>query len=298
MKRARITYPGAFHHIMNRGYDGNTIFADHKSKSHFLDYLEDSSQKMKIRLLAYCVMDNHYHLVLENASGRMSDFLRLLNGQYGMHYRKMAGGKGYVFQSRFKSTLIENESYLVQSILYLLRNPVRAGIVQFPVDYIWSSTKYYFSDKTAKFVDQAFVEGLFNSKEEFLSALNGPSEKNLPVVITKYGELMGGDGFLESALKKFERRKRPTSQSRGVRRKDEQYFEPVEKVIWEFERGKRLNIDKVDTGTLEGKRVRAELLVYLKERAGLKYREIAEFDIFGDLGLSGLRAIYKNYRNQ
>jgi hypothetical protein len=147
-------------------------------------------------------------------------------------------------------------------------------------------------------VDQAFVDGLFNSKEEFLSALNGPAEKELPVVITKYGELMGGDGFLESALKKFERRKRPTSQSRGVRRKDEQYFEPVEKVIWEFERGKRLNIDEVDTGTLEGKRVRAELLVRLKERAGLKYREIAEFDIFGDLGLSGLRAIYKNYRNQ
>ena len=116
--------------------------------------------------------------------------------------------------------------------------------------------------------------------------------------LTKYGELMGGDGFLESALKKFERRKRPTSQSRGVRRKDEQYFEPVEKVIWEFERGKRLNIDEVDTGTLDGKRVRAELLVHLKERAGLKYREIAEFDIFGDLGLSGLRAIYKNYRNQ
>ena len=54
----------------------------------------------------------------------------------------------------------------------------------------------------------------------------------------------------------------------------------------------------MDTGTLDGKRVRAELLVHLKERAGLKYREIAEFDIFGDLGLSGLRAIYKNYRNQ
>jgi REP element-mobilizing transposase RayT len=212
---------------MNRGYDGKTIFAGNKYKNQFLEYLEDSSQKMKIRLLAYCVMDNHYHLVLENASGRMSDFLRLLNGQYGMHYRKMAGGKGYVFQSRFKSTLSENDSYLVQSILYLLRNPVRAGIVQLPEDYIWSSAKYYFSDKTVKFVDQAFVAGLFNSKEEFLSALNGPTEKELPVVITKYGELMGGDGFLESALKRFERRKKPTSQSRGVRRKDEQYFNRV-----------------------------------------------------------------------
>ena len=147
-------------------------------------------------------MDNHYHLVLENASGRMPDFLRLLNGQYGMHYRKMAGGKGYVFQSRFKSTLIENDSYLVQSILYLLRNPVRAGIVQVPENYIWSSARYYFSDENAKIVDQVFVNGLFNSKKEFLSALHGPSEKEFPIVITKYGELMGGGGFLASALKK------------------------------------------------------------------------------------------------
>jgi REP element-mobilizing transposase RayT len=115
---------------------------------------------MKIRLLAYCVMDNHYHLVLENGSGRMSDFLRLLNGQYGMNYRKREGGIGYVFQNRYKSTLIENDSYLVQSILYLLRNPARAGIVQLPEDYIWSSAKHYFSDKHAELVDQAFVNGL------------------------------------------------------------------------------------------------------------------------------------------
>ncbi len=80
---------------------------------------------MKIRLFAYCIMDNHYHLVLENASDRLSDFQMLLNVQYGMYYRKMEGGKGYVFQSRFKSTLIENDSYLIQSIRYLLRNPVR-----------------------------------------------------------------------------------------------------------------------------------------------------------------------------
>ncbi len=59
---------------MNRGYEGKTIFAGKKYKNQFLEYLEDSSQKMKIRLLAYCVMENHYHLVLENASGRMSEF--------------------------------------------------------------------------------------------------------------------------------------------------------------------------------------------------------------------------------
>jgi REP element-mobilizing transposase RayT len=66
-----------------------------ENKSQFLDYLEEACKQMMIRLVAYCVMDNHYHPVLENSSGRMSDFLKLLNGQYGMYYRKMYGGKGY-----------------------------------------------------------------------------------------------------------------------------------------------------------------------------------------------------------
>ena len=145
MRRERITYPGAYHHVMNRGDDGNDIFAGNKKKSQFLDYLEGASSQMKIRIFAYCSIDNHYHLVLENSSGRMSDFLKLLNGQYGMYYRKMYGGKGYVFQSRFKSTIIEDDGYLIKSIEYLLQNPVRAGIVSFAENYIWSSIHYYFS---------------------------------------------------------------------------------------------------------------------------------------------------------
>lgn len=69
-----------------------------------------------------------------------------LNGQYVMYYRKTTGGKGYVFQGRFNSTLIEKDAYLLHSIVYLLRNPVRAGIVRNADDYIWSSIKSYYSD--------------------------------------------------------------------------------------------------------------------------------------------------------
>jgi len=67
MRRERITHAGAYHHVMNRGYDGNDIFVGNMHKSHFLDYLEESAKRMKIRIFAYCIMDNHYHLVLENS---------------------------------------------------------------------------------------------------------------------------------------------------------------------------------------------------------------------------------------
>lgn len=116
MKRERVTYEGAYQHVMNRGYDGTDIFAGNRHKSQFLDYLEDSAKRMKIRIFAYCIMDNHYHLVLENSSSRLSDFLKLLNGQYGMYYHKIEGGQGYVFQNRFKSTIIEDDGYLIKKV--------------------------------------------------------------------------------------------------------------------------------------------------------------------------------------
>lgn len=283
---------------MNRGYEGNEIFSGSKYKSQFLDYLEDAAGKMKIRLFAYCVMDTHYHLVLQNSSGRMSDFLRLVNGRYGMYYRKMEGGVGYVFQSRFKSTLIENDSYLLQSILYLLRNPVRAGIVPLAQDYTWSSGQYYYSGRETELVDTAFVNELFGSREEYLSCLYSNVNRELPVVITKYGEIMGSEDFLKSALEKHDRRNRPSHQSIGVRRKEDLYFEPVEKVLWEFERMNGTKIEDINARTLEGKRLRGELLIHLKERAGLKYREIGEFDLFEDLSFSSLRSIYRNMRSK
>ncbi len=75
MRIARVTYKGAYHHVMNRGIEGKNIFPDDKAKQYFLNILCDKSRNLKIRLLARCVMDSHYHLTLQNSSGRLSDFM-------------------------------------------------------------------------------------------------------------------------------------------------------------------------------------------------------------------------------
>lgn len=100
MRLPRRTYDGAFHHAMNRGYEGRPIFRSAADKKFFLALLERIQPLTKIRILAYCVLDNHYHLVIQNAFGRMSDFFKQLNGQYAVYYRKRHGGRGYVFQDR------------------------------------------------------------------------------------------------------------------------------------------------------------------------------------------------------
>lgn len=72
MRRARITYEGAFHHAMNRGVNGDDSFVGSKGKTIFLDVMAGSARNLKIKILAYCIMANHYHLILENSNGRMS----------------------------------------------------------------------------------------------------------------------------------------------------------------------------------------------------------------------------------
>ena len=173
-----------------------------------------------------------------------------------MYYRKMEGGHGYVFQSRFKSTIIEDDGYLIKSIEYILQNPVRACIVYRAENYTWSGVQYYFSNQQSDIIDAEYVNQLFGTKECLLGNLESLSHKEIPVRMAKHGEILGSDTFLKAALKKFNRRQRPTEQSIGVRRKEDLYFEPVERVFWEFESMRGIKVDRIDTGTWEGKRLR------------------------------------------
>lgn len=143
MRKARVTYTESYHHVMNRGIQGEEIFSDGRAKVYFLEIMEEKSENLKMRIFAYCLMDNHYHLILRNSSGRLSEFMKQLNGQYGIYYRKKKGGRGYVFQNRFKSTLIQKDKYLKMAILYVLLNPVRGRIVEFPWQYRWSRIGEY-----------------------------------------------------------------------------------------------------------------------------------------------------------
>jgi len=291
MRRARITYPGAFHHVMNRGFEGKKIFLTKKEKEIFLKILQEKSQKYRIKLLVYSIMDNHYHLVLQNSSGKLSDFMKQLNGEFGMLYRKMEGGKGYVFQNRYKSILIQEDTYLRMVTIYVLLNSVRAGIVKDPYEYKWSSIGEYFTGRDSNIVDNGFVEGILHSRKEMEKLLKEWSAKELPIKRTRIGNILGEKIFIEEAVIKFDRRKKK-NKTRRMREKD-YIFETAGKVIKEFEQREGIKIEKINISSLEGKRIRSELLVLLKDRAGLRYNEIIEYPLFKSLKYSSLGQLYK-----
>ena len=291
MRTTRVTYRGAYHHIMNRGIEGKDIFPDSKSKEYFLRLLKDKSKKSRMRLFAYCVMDNHYHLILQNSSDRLADFMRQLNGEYGINYRKKVGGRGHVFQDRYKSTLIQEDPYLPMSIVYVLLNPVRARIADNPYDYRWSSLGEYFSGNKDNIVDANYVEDILQSKELLDDLLREWAGKELPIKKTRYGSIIGSEEFGESSLEKFNRRKKEGSVRRM--RKDDYTFKSPEEVINDFEQGKGIKISNIRLDTLKGKQLRSELLVLLKDSSGLKYKEIMDYPLFKLLKYSSLGKLYR-----
>ncbi len=292
MRQARITYEGAIHHVMSRGYNGFPIFKTDIEKDKLLELFENNAEKCKISILSYCIMDNHYHLIIQNSSGKMPEFFRKVNGEFANFYRRKNGGRGYVFQDRYKSILIQDDSYLLVVIAYVLNNPVRARITENFLVYKWSSGSMYFKNKETKLIDFAFVEELFSNIIEFKEFVSATDIDQLPTIKTEIGKIIGGEEFYIESLEKFNRRKEGESLE-GIRSED-QYYELVEKIYYEFKRKYGIDPDKLKTNTFEGKRLRGIFLINLKDRGGLTYREIKEFGIFADIKFNSMGKMYRD----
>ncbi|MBN2344791.1 MAG: hypothetical protein JXO51_00265 [Candidatus Aminicenantes bacterium] len=138
------------------------------------------------------------------------------------------------------------------------------------------------------------MEELFGSKAE-LNRLVKKTEE-LPVIRSKVGAIIGGEESIDRAQRLTERRSGRESIER--RRSRGKYFEPVEKVVGEFERMHGVDMDKLDMSTHAGKRLRAELLVGLRARGGMSYREIVKMDLFADIGMSSLGTLYRRSKRR
>ena len=206
------------------------------------------------------------------------------------------GGKGYVFQSRFSSTVIQDDAYLLQAILYVLNNPVRVGIVWNAADYRWSSIGEYFNRSRDGRIDHTLVEGMLSGKRALFSALRSNAQVKIAERKSRYGPVFGDERFMELAEERYDRRN-GVDDTRNCRNEDIR-FEPVEKIYWEFSRKIGGPVEKMNLKTHEGKRHRANLLVMLKDLGGLTYREVMELDEFRGLSFSSLGSIYANAKNR
>lgn len=135
----RLEYPGTIYHITSRGNNRQDIYLDSADFLSFLERMGKVRSRFGWIYYAYCLMGNHYHLVVETPQANLARGMAYLNGGYAQRFNKLHQRVGHLFQARYKALLVQREEYLLTVLRYTVLNPVRAGICKHPVEYPHSS---------------------------------------------------------------------------------------------------------------------------------------------------------------
>jgi len=135
----RIEFEGALYHVTSRGDRREAIYEDDGDRAGFLELLGEVAGGFNWVVHAYCLMSNHYHLLIETPDGNLSKGMRQLNGVFTQYSNRRHRRTGHLFQGRYKAILVDADSYLLELARYVVLNPVRAGMVVDPGDWPWSS---------------------------------------------------------------------------------------------------------------------------------------------------------------
>lgn len=205
----RVQYPGAIYHIISRGNGGDIIFEDKRDYLMFLEELKEVIEDYNWISYAYCLMPNHYHLLIKTLDPNLSAGMRQLNGKYTQRHNIRYKKFGHVFQGRFKSILVEDSGYYGQLIRYINLNPVKAEMVRSVADWPWSSHREILglsgrtgcvdADKTL----DCFHEDREQAKEEYKKYLSERVEDDDIWNDLRSGVILGSLKFAKEIMDRY-----------------------------------------------------------------------------------------------
>ncbi len=199
----RIEYPNAVYHVTSRGNARNKIFLSEQDRENFLFVLGSVVKRFNWLCHAYCLMDNHYHLMIETPDANLSRGMRQLNGVYTQKYNWWHSKTGHIFQGRYKSILVEKENYLLKLCRYVVLNPVRADMVHKPAEWKWSSFEATAGLKPVPdYLTVGWILGLFskNKKEaqkRYRTFVSEGIQQGSPWNELQGQILLGEEGFID-----------------------------------------------------------------------------------------------------
>lgn len=161
----RIEFPHAVYHVTSRGNARQKIVRHDDDRRRFLTTLAQVTDHFGWLCHAYCLMDNHYHLLIETPRANLSQGMRQLNGAYIQAFKRGHHRVGHLFQSRFKAILVEKEAHLLELCRYVVLNPVRANLVRRLEQWKWSSYRATVGrDPVSPYLTVAWILGQFGSR--------------------------------------------------------------------------------------------------------------------------------------
>ncbi len=207
----RIEYPGAYYHVTSRGNERKDIFKDKHDREQFISYLKSAYLRYKAVIHVYCLMNNHYHLLIETPKGNLSHIMRHINGAYTTYFNIRHRRAGHLFQGRYKAILVDADEYAAELSRYIHLNPFRAGMIDIPEQYAWSSYACYVDKrKSPDWLKIDFILGYFGGNEmslqqrykEFVNAKMLGSYES-PLQDTVASTILGRDDFIEKIRDKY-----------------------------------------------------------------------------------------------
>ena len=210
---ARFVFTDAFYHVFNRGINKQPIFISEPDYQFFLRKLDDLKNKYDHSLYAFCLMPNHFHISIQTRKVPISKIMASLGTSYSMYFNRKYEHFGPVFQNRFKSILIENDSYFLKLSQYIYLNPVKANLAKNPLDYKYSSIREALGKEQLHFLDKNIIRLIGkteNSRKEYEKfIINGISEdlSAIEKLFEKEEAVMGNVKFATYAQKKYMRAK-------------------------------------------------------------------------------------------
>ncbi len=207
-RKPRVHLPGGYYHVMMRGNGGNDIFFSAADRSRFLLLLQAGIARYEHRVHAFCLMDNHVHLLIQVGSVSLSKIIQNLGFRYTRYVNQQRNVVGHLFQGRFKAILVDADSYLLELMRYIHLNPVRAGLCKTVDDYEWSSHHAYMGEETIPWLHRQEILTRFSHDESKARALfldfthQGTGEARRVEFHngSHLGQILGDDHFAERAL--------------------------------------------------------------------------------------------------
>ncbi len=199
----RIEFPGATYHVTSRAVEGQPVFSSDKDRKQFLNALAMVVDRFSWLVHSYVLMDDHYHLVVETPQANLSRGMRQLNGVYTQCFNRAHDRQGPIFQGRFKSILVEKETYLLEVCRHVVLSPVRANITTLADKYRWSSCRALAGDIRiphwlyADWILGNFGNAIVASQEKYRQYVRQGLGDTSPLSSTTQQVLLGGPGFLE-----------------------------------------------------------------------------------------------------
>jgi REP element-mobilizing transposase RayT len=188
------------YHVVSRGNHKATIFHDDEDRRQFLRVVSSATRFYELQIKALCLMGTHYHIVLETPESNLSDAMHFINGVFAQRYNRRYRQTGHLFEGRFRSLVIQRESYLMRVARYVVRNPVRAGMVERAANWQWSSYRATAGlERPPRWLDVYWIQDLFKARslrearEKYVHYVNAPASSQRAVNLN--GLVLGTKSF-------------------------------------------------------------------------------------------------------